>query len=200
MKVNSIGKVLKWNNTPNKGDNEETVKIKLIAYKRWSHMLTRVQSELYQQKMPTYKLCSVSEDWLDYDKFYIDFINTPFHWRKDYHFDKDILVKGNKIYEFGKCAMIPPKLNSLIYRPKAHNRDLPHGVTRCPYNSEIFIATICRHGKNYTVCRSRDLLEVFNAYKLAKEDYIKEVTKQHEGLVCDRVYNSLMNWVVEFDD
>lgn len=200
MNIRSNGRILKWEHTPNKGDSEDVVRVKLIAYKRWSHMVTRVTKESYQSKMPSYRLCSMSDEWSNYDIFYEDFIKIPFHWEKSYQFDKDILVKGNKIYERGKCAMIPSQLNSLIYKPKAYNRDLPHGVTRCPHNSEIFIATIYRHGKNYTVCRSKDLLEVFNAYKLAKEDYIKEVTKQYEGLVCDSVYNSLMNWVVEFDD
>lgn len=200
MNIRSNGRITKWSNTPNKGDSDELVRVKLIAYKKWSHMITRVTSDKYQEKMPTYKLCSVCDEWLNYDNFYEDFIKIPFHWEKSYQFDKDILFKGNKSYEYGKCAMIPSSLNSLLYNPKAYNRDLPHGVTRYAYDNSYFVATVYKHGKNHMVCRSKSLEEAFNAYKVNKEAYIKEVTSQYEGLVSEDVYNALMNWEICFDD
>ena len=200
MTVRSNGKISKWKHTPNKGDSEDVVKIKRIAYKKWSHMLTRVQSETYQSNMQTYKLCSVAEDWLNFDNFYEDFLEIPFHWEKSYQFDKDLLLKGNKVYEKGKCSMIPARLNSLIFKPKSYMRDLPHGVTRCHYDSDFYVATVYVNGKNRCVARTKDLTEAFNAYKKAKEAYIKEVTNCYKGLIAEDTFNALYNWEVCFDD
>lgn len=198
--IRSNGRILKWQHTPNKGDSDEVVRIKRIAYKKWSLMIERLTSEKYLEYVPTYKLCSCSELWKSYDNFYEDFIQIPFHHVKEYHFDKDILFKNNKVYEAGKCSMIPPRINSLIYRPKAYNRDLPHGVTRDFHNENMYIAAVYKNGRNHTVARTTDLYEAFNAYKQAKELIIKEVAIEYKDRISNDVFNALYNWSVEFDD
>ena len=42
--------------------------------------------------------------------------------------------------------------------------------------------------------------EAFNAYKKAKEAYIKEVAKEWRNNIDPRVYEALINWVVEITD
>ena len=42
--------------------------------------------------------------------------------------------------------------------------------------------------------------EAFNAYKKAKEAYIKEVAEEWRDSIDPRVYESLMNWVIEITD
>ena len=43
-------------------------------------------------------------------------------------------------------------------------------------------------------------LEAFNAYKTAKEIYIKELANKWEGKIDERAYNALMNYEVEITD
>ena len=44
--------------------------------------------------------------------------------------------------------------------------------------------------------------EAFEAYKRAKEEYIKEVAEKYykEGAISEKVYNALMNYEVEITD
>ena len=43
-------------------------------------------------------------------------------------------------------------------------------------------------------------VEAFQAYKQAKEAYIKEVANKWRNNIDPRVYEALMNWVVEITD
>lgn len=195
MKVRSNGRISKWKNTPNKGDTDEVKKFKRFAYKKWSHMMTRCYSEDYQSKMPTYKGCTVSEDWKDFDNFYDDFINIPNSSNTSYELDKDILVKGNRIYSKSTCCMIPSKINSLMFSPKKKT-GLPTGVTRCHYKNDVYIATIYIDGKNKALIRTTDLKEAFETYKKAKESQIRRVAETFKSTIDDEVYNALMVWEV----
>ena len=42
--------------------------------------------------------------------------------------------------------------------------------------------------------------EAFQAYKQAKEAYIKEVANKWKDQIDNRVYEALMNWGVSIDD
>ena len=43
-------------------------------------------------------------------------------------------------------------------------------------------------------------LEAFNAYKQAKETFIKEQANKFKSQIDDRAYNALMNYTVEITD
>ena len=43
-------------------------------------------------------------------------------------------------------------------------------------------------------------IEAFNAYKTAKEIYIKELANKWEGKIDIRAYEALMNYAVEITD
>ena len=199
MKIKSNGNVVKWKNTPNKGDSDEVKKFKKFAYKKWSHMMTRCYSENYQNKMPTYKGCAVSEDWKDFDKFYEDFVNIPNSDMLDYELDKDILIKGNRVYSKNTCCMIPRKINALMFKP-SKDTSLPTGITKCPYNREIYIATIYLNGKNKSLIRTKNLEEAFQAYKKAKEAHIKDVANEWKDKIDEKVYKALLVWEIEEND
>ena len=42
--------------------------------------------------------------------------------------------------------------------------------------------------------------EAFNAYKQAKESYLKEQAEKWKSQIDDRAYNALMNYTVEITD
>ena len=89
----------------------------LDSYICWRDMLRRCYSAKYQEKQPTYKGCRVCDDWLYYsnfknwyDKSYYEVEN------KTSQLDKDILIKGNKVYSPDTCVLF--QILSIYYLPK----------------------------------------------------------------------------------
>lgn len=78
-------------------------------YNRWCGVLERCYSTDFQKKHPTYIGCSVHPDWHNFQVFAEWFSqNKPdvsdIH---KYHLDKDIKVKGNKVYSADTCLIVP---------------------------------------------------------------------------------------------
>jgi len=80
-------------------------------YVAWCGMFERCYSEKYHLTRPTYRGCSVAEDWHNYQVFYKWAVTR---YRKGYHLDKDILVQGNKVYSPYTCCFVPQAVNSLV--------------------------------------------------------------------------------------
>lgn len=80
-------------------------------YQAWVNMLARCYSAKYQERRPTYKGCTVSEDWLTFSNFK--------GWMKEQnfegmHLDKDLLFEGNKIYSPETCVFVSPLVNTFF--------------------------------------------------------------------------------------
>ena len=78
-------------------------------YRVWNHMLERCYSDKYQDKRPTYKGCSVSEEWLTFSSFKAWVEKQD--W-EDMHLDKDLLFEGNKVYSVETCVFVTPVVNT----------------------------------------------------------------------------------------
>lgn len=92
-------------------------------------MLTRCYNHKSLKKNPSYIGCSVCDEWLTYSNFkrwYEDPING---YREGYHLDKDILVKGNKVYSPETCCFVPHSINCLLLTRQRKRGALPIGVT-----------------------------------------------------------------------
>ena len=85
------------------------------VYKTWSNMLKRCYDPKLHKKRPTYKDCEVSEELHNFQNFA--------KWYEDNYYevegermclDKDILVKGNKIYSPETCIFVPNTINLLF--------------------------------------------------------------------------------------
>ncbi len=64
-----------------------------------------------------------------------------------------------------------------------------------------FAATVSKNkGKREHLGLFKTELEAFNAYKQAKESFVKEQAEKWKGKIDDRAYNALMNYQVEIDD
>ena len=72
-------------------------------------MLGRCYSARLQETRPTYKGCSVSEDWLIFSNFRAWMVSQD--W-EDKQLDKDLLIEGNKIYSADTCVFITQTVNS----------------------------------------------------------------------------------------
>ena len=169
-------------------------------YALWYSMLKRCYSEKYQKKQPTYKDCEVSDNFLYYEYFYewcneqIGFGNIGFE------LDKDLLIKGNKVYSETTCVFLPQEINTLLVKNTASRGGHLIGVYWSKTN-KAFKATVRRNkGKPEYLGYFNTELEAFNAYKQAKEIFIKEQANNWKSQIDIRAYNALMNYQVEVDD
>ncbi len=95
-------------------------------YSKWSDMIKRCYSSLYQESKPTYVGCSVSDEWLTFSKFKSWMINQD--WQ-GMDLDKDIIKPGNKIYSPDNCCFVSRQLNNLLNNHKSKRGDYPQGVS-----------------------------------------------------------------------
>lgn len=78
-------------------------------YRAWMSMLSRCYSTKYQERNPTYKGCSVSDDWLTFSVFKNWMDAQDWEGRQ---LDKDLLSEGNKVYSPDTCVFVTPMVNN----------------------------------------------------------------------------------------
>lgn len=77
-------------------------------YKAWKAMLERCYSDKMQDRSPTYKGCSVSEEWHTFSSFKSWMMNQD--W-KGKQLDKDLLFEGNQVYSARTCVFVTQMVN-----------------------------------------------------------------------------------------
>ena len=169
-------------------------------YVLWIHMLQRCYSDGFKNKHPTYEGCEVSENFKSYEYFY-EWCNKQIGFsNKGWHLDKDLLVKGNKVYSEYTCVFIPREINSLLTKRDNNRGEYLIGVSWKKAN-KTFVATVSKgKGKREHLGLFNTELEAFNAYKTAKESFIKEQANEWKSQIDDRAYEALMNYQVNIDD
>ena len=175
--------------------------VKTKEYELWKSMLERCYSDsAYQKKRPTYKDCEVSENFKSYEYFYEWCHNQIGFDVKGFDLDKDLLVKGNKVYNESTCVFIPAEINSLLTKCTASRGKHLIGVCWSK-TANAFKATVSKNkGKQEFLGYFKTEIEAFNAYKQAKESFIKEQAERWKDRIDLRAYNALMNYQVEIDD
>ena len=169
-------------------------------YALWYSMLKRCYSDKYQKKQPTYEGCEVSNNFKSYEYFY-EWCNEQVGFGMDgFELDKDLLIKGNKVYSETTCVFLPQEINTLLVKNTASRGEHLIGVSWSKTN-RAFKATVRRNkGKPEYLGYFNTELEAFNAYKQAKESFIKEQANNWKDTIDERAYNALMNYEVGIDD
>lgn len=165
------------------------------AYSTWRNMLRRAYCQNTRKKQPTYINCSVAERWHDFQGFAEWFENHKYS-NCGYQLDKDLLILGNKIYAPDRCVFVPRQLNNLLNGCAAARGQYPQGVCfdkrRNKFQTYINIDGKREH-LGYFDCPQ----EAYNAYKIAKEAYVKEKALEWQDRIADNVFDALMNWELD---
>jgi hypothetical protein len=100
-----------------------------IAYNKWNNMLVRCYDEEYLANKPTYRGCSVCNDWLNFQNF-ADWFYYNYPDDGDIHcMDKDFKVIGNKVYSPETCMFVPNLINCFLTDNGASRGEYMIGVT-----------------------------------------------------------------------
>ena len=164
-------------------------------YKVWYDMIMRCYSKKYQNKRPSYLGCTVDSKWLNYQVFADWFENN---YIEGYALDKDILVKGNKIYSAETCCFVPHSINSLLVNCVNKNGKLPIGVTITA--SKGYRAQLNIKGNQIYLGVFNTIEEAFNVYvKAKKQEIIRQCTLYKKTLNID-CYNALLKYDIKITD
>lgn len=168
------------------------------SYLRWHDMINRCYNEKFHERQPQYKGCTVCEEWLNYSNFKVWYDQNKIKGMS-LDLDKDILFKGNKEYSPATVSFVPHAINTLFVNGKKNRGDLPLGVY---YDTEKgkYRASMAFMGKQIKLGRFNTVEEAFARYKEYKEDFIKDMAEQYKDVLPYKVYEAMMNWVVEWDD
>lgn len=140
-------------------------------YSRWQEMLKRAYCKKYQAKKPTYKGCSVCEQWLSFSNFK-EWMKLQ-DW-KGKHLDKDILSYGNKVYGPDNCIFVSKEINALLTTSKAARGKAPIGVS---YHKRIkkYGASCGKNGKQIHIGYFDTIKQASEARNRFKYDHVVSV-------------------------
>jgi hypothetical protein len=113
--------------------------------------------------------------------------------------DKDILIKGNKIYSPDTCIFVPHEINMLFIKRNAKRGKYPIGVSYDKQKKK-FEASCSINNKQKRIGRFSTAEDAFNAYKIYKEGLIKQVATIYKAKIPYELYNALINYEVEITD
>lgn len=166
------------------------------SYATWLQMLTRCYSKTYIKRFPTYKSCRVCKEWLLFSNFKKWFDEN---YVDGYCLDKDIIIKGNKIYSPVTCCFVPNEINALLINHKNKRGRYPIGVSK---HGNKFSARLNKYSSSIWVGQFETPQKAFIAYKQAKEQYIQEIATKYyeENKITQKVYDALMKYRVEITD
>lgn len=163
-------------------------------------MLQRCYSEAFKKKYLTYIDCECSENFKYYEYFY-EWCHKQIGFGNDgFHLDKDLLIKGNKVYGESTCIFIPKEINQVLVKSDKKRGGHLIGVY-WHKKGQAFVAQVNRNkGKQEYLGSFKTELEAFNAYKQAKESFIKEQANKWKDQIDIRAYEALMNYQVNTTD
>ena len=174
--------------------------VRTKEYTLWCSMLQRCYSDVLKKRCPTYEGCEVSDKFLYYEYFY-EWCHKQIGFNNEgWQLDKDLLIKGGKVYSESTCVFLPPEINSLLIKCTASRGKHLIGVS-WNKKANAFIATVSKStGKREYLGSFNTELGAFNAYKKAKGSFVKEQANKWKGEIDIRAYNALMNYEVEITD
>lgn len=169
------------------------------CYKTWHQMLRRCYDSKYHDGQPTYIDCEVYEEWLNFQNFA--------KWYEENYYeiegekmclDKDILVKGNKLYSPNTCIFVPMRINNLFIKCGASRGNLPIRVNEYKYGYRVHCCN--GNGKQIALGTFKTSHEAFLMYKINKELVIQSVAEEYKDKIPSKLYEAMVNYKIEEGD
>lgn len=95
-------------------------------YMIWASMIVRCYCEKSLKRRPSYRGCSVAPEWINFSGF------KSWMDAQDWAgmvLDKDIFIRGNKIYGPEMCVFVPSALNKFLTDRSSLRGEWPIGVS-----------------------------------------------------------------------
>lgn len=167
-------------------------------YNTWSGIIRRCYDDRHSLKSASYKDCTVSENFKSYEYFYewcqkqIGFGN--YGWQ----IDKDLLIKGNRVYSEDTCVFVPAEINIALINRKKDRGNYPLGVNRREngrFQSSVYMLGARKYLGTYDTPE-----DAFMVYKQAKEQYLQHLAYKWELYIDPRAFEALLHYNVDIND
>lgn len=166
------------------------------AYKVWHGMMRRGYDKDFKKKSPTYRDVTVDRKWHNYQIF-AEWYDQNYYEvdGEKMNLDKDILIKGNKVYSPETCLFVPAKINTMFV-----NCETNHGkYSTCVYDS-------IRSDKKYSVRTNSEFIGNFNnleeakrAYKRHKEIVFRDTANEYKDRIPEKLYQAMLNYKIDIN-
>lgn len=181
------------------GDSYGSVPARSPVYRAWKGMLERCFDPSLKIKYPTYIGVTCCDEWLHLTKFkeWFDSNYIP-----GYELDKDLLIKGNKLYSPNTCCFLPADLNKLLTKSNKARGPYLIGVQFHKRAKKFTSQMNNGQGKVLHLGYFTTELEAHAAYKAAKEKLIQEVADMYlnANRINRTIHNALLKYKVEQHD
>ena len=162
------------------------------GYRVWHDIMRRCYSEHSKDRFPAYyHICTVSEEWHNYQNFAKWFEENKYEVNERLHIDKDILCPGNKIYCEEMCMLVPQRIN-MLFANKPNKRGLPNEIVQYKHGFLVKYS-----GEDYGV--KETLEEAFELYADKKKEAIINIANDYKDIIPHRLYQALLNYKVKID-
>ena len=161
----------------------------------------------YKATNLTYEKCSVSDNFRDF-QFFARWCNEQIGFNKMdsngcyWELDKDILIKGNKIYSENTCVFVPKVINSFFVKADKIRGNLPIGVrAHSKYTNKFQSSVTNPFTRKVQYCGIyQSIEEAFEAYSKQKHKIAVELAVMFKDEIRNDVYNVLLNYYPDIKD
>lgn len=163
----------------------------------WNSLVQRCKTgSKTKTDLPTYK--DAENHFLDFQDF-MEWATNQIGYSEGYDLDKDILIKGNKVYSRETCVFVPHEINMFFTKRQQKRENIPIGVIKRK-DCKRYTAQGHVNGVTKNLGTFRTAEEAFNAYKSHKESRALELAEKWKDKIDPRVYNVLCNYSIEITD
>lgn len=162
-------------------------------YASWESMMKRVYGNLTEQEFRIYHDVTVCEEWHNYQNYAEWCQNQAGFGLDGYHLDKDILVRGNRVYSPSSCCFVPAHINSAVTGMKHTNTTGFTGVSSVDYG---FSSEITMNGTSVHLGTFSTAEKAFKVYKSIKEAYVRSLAEVYKDGISSDAYEALTKWEV----
>lgn len=175
---------------------------KLLIIKLWRGMFSRCYDVKKLNERATYRDCTINKEWhslANFKRWCLSQFDAG-HYQSGWELDKDLLVRGNKVYGPDTCCFLPERLNQLQQVKKDSEYNWLPGVNfdkaRGKFKAEVNFDSV----RHYLPRRETEL-ESFLDYKELKEKLVQADAENWKDKIHPSAYESLKNysldWILE---
>lgn len=163
-------------------------------YATWSSMIRRCYAPENDIIGRAYADCSVCPEWHNFQVFAEWCQTQPEMLHSNSSLDKDIRVRGNRVYSPAGCSFVPLDINIAVTGKKHFNTT---GLTGIHATPEGFAAevTLCGTGMRIGTFATKELAHFM--YCSIKNAYIRGLAEVHKDKLSLEVYLKLSTWESE---
>lgn len=147
----------------------------------------RCYNKTMQKDKPKYIGCQMCTEWLEDRQEFYKWLDENYYTidGEQVDIDKDILIKGNRVYSPDTCLIVPHHINTMF-------ETIPKYTIYCK-RSNTYKAMIKVKNKNIVLGYYQTEQEAQEVYRLHKQSRIIALADEYKSKIPTKVYKAIIN-------